>query len=89
MFLYQPHCINIIPPFLHINFIILLISTGLFSKCFIIKIVIKRADQTNKAYKSNYSQNLDSVHSIFMIITQSKLVANDRAVKSQKMENFV
>lgn len=53
----------------------------MFSKHLEIRITIKSADQTNKTYRLNYSQNFSDVYFISMVITQPKLIAKDRGIK--------
>lgn len=42
---------------------------------------MKTTNQSNKAYKLNYSQNLDDIYFIFMVTIQPKLIANIRVMK--------
>lgn len=90
IFFYQIYYINIILPLFYINFIIklVLIKPYLF-KHLEIKIAIKSVNQTNNMYKSNYSQNLLDIYSMFMVISQFKLIGNSIALKYQKIENSV
>lgn len=52
------------------------------------KIVMKHANQSNKAWKSNYSQNFGGEYSRSMITIQLKLIANNRIVKVLKNRKF-
>lgn len=53
------------------------------------RIVMKPIDYINEIYRSNHSQNLADVYSISMVIIQSKLIDNRKAIESQKIEDSV
>lgn len=53
------------------------------------RLTIKPIDEIDEACKSNVGQELNSVYSISMVITQPKLIANSRAVKCQRVEESV
>lgn len=42
---------------------------------------MKLADQTDETYRSNVGKSFDGLYSIFMVIIQPKLIANDKVVK--------
>lgn len=58
-------------------------------KYFEMRVAIKPTDQTKKVCQSNYSQNCSNIYYMSLVITQPKLIANDKVVKCQKVEDSV
>ena len=53
------------------------------------RVAMMPADQTDKACRSNVGRDLGGVHSMSMVTTQPKLIANGRVVKCQRVEESV
>lgn len=60
-----------------------------FPNCLKIRVAMKPIDQTDKEYRLNIGQNFGNIYSISMVIIQLKLIANNRAVKYQRGEEFI
>ena len=50
---------------------------------------MKPSNQTNEACRSNVGRDFGGVQSMFMVITQPKLITNSRDVKYQRIKESV